>query len=94
MELLTNRLTLKQWSEDLRDPFAKMNFDDEVVGDLGGPYDRAKSDRKFDRYREPYDVNCLSRWALTDLNAQFVGYAGVIKNDDLSHPIGEHWDIG
>jgi len=94
MELRTNRLTLKQWSEDLRDPFAQMNMDSEVMADLGGPYDRANSDRKFDRYCKAYNMDGLSRWALIDLEGQFVGYAGVIKNDDLSHSLGEHWDIG
>lgn len=94
MELRTDRLILKLWTEDLRESFAQMNTNSEVMADLGGPYDRAKSDRKFDRYRQSYDVGGLSRWALIDGCGKFVGYSGVIKNNDPSHPLGRHFDIG
>lgn len=94
MEIRTNRLILKQWTENLREPFAQMNTDAAVMADLGGPYNRAKSDRKFDRYRKSFDEDGLSRWALIDSNGEFVGYAGVIKSHDLSHPLGRHFDIG
>lgn len=94
MELRTDRLILKQWTENLREPFAQMNSDAAVMADLGGPYARIRSDKKFDRYRQSFDDNGISRWALTNLDGQFVGYAGIITNNDLTHPLGKHWDIG
>lgn len=92
--LRTSRLRLQPWNESHRDGFAALNADAEVMADLGGPLDRARSDDKFDRYRAEFDRNGVSRWALEDGEGRFVGYSGVMFRADPRHPLGPHYDVG
>ena len=85
---------LRQWSEALREPFADMQSDPEVMADLGGPFNRADRNKKFDRYRDGWEFEGISRWAVVDRNGKFIGYAGVMKAGGLDHPLGSHYEIG
>jgi RimJ/RimL family protein N-acetyltransferase len=85
---------LQKWSEAHREPFADMQRDPEVMADLGGPFDRADSYMKFDRYRDAWKSNRVSRWAVVDMAESFLGYAGVIKAGDADHPLGLHYEVG
>ena len=85
---------LRRWSEIYRDAFVEMQYDPEVMADLGGPFDRADSSVKFDRYLNAWNVHGISRWAVVDHAFGFLGYAGVMKSGDPDHPLGSHYEIG
>jgi RimJ/RimL family protein N-acetyltransferase len=89
----TARLTLRNWRPADRDDFAHLNADPEVMEDLGGPLDRARSDAKFDRYVAAFAECGFSRWALEDSTGEFVGYTGVMPSA-ANHPLGRHAEIG
>jgi RimJ/RimL family protein N-acetyltransferase len=89
----SDRLRLRNWRDSDRDAFAALNANPEVTQDLGGPLDRTQSDAKFDRYVAAFDQYGFCRWALEDLNGQFLGYTGVMPSRP-GHPLGPHADIG
>ena len=91
--ICSGRLRLRNWRESDRDAFAGLNAAPEVTQDLGGPLDRSESDAKFDRYVAAFDQCGFCRWALEDLDGQFLGYAGVMPSRP-GHPLGPHADIG
>lgn len=85
---------LQRWSERHWDGFAEMQSDPDVMADLGGPFEKFASREKFDRYREAWEVDGISRWAVVDPVGEFLGYAGVMARGDLTHPLGSHHEIG
>lgn len=91
--LTTPRLTLRSWRETDRDEFAALNADPEVMWDLGGPFVRADSDAKFDRYRATFHQHGFSRLAIEERQGRFVGYAGIMPAAP-NHPLGPHVEIG
>ena len=95
--LRTERLTLRRWQESDRTPFAKMNADEEVMADLGGPLSREDSDRKYDRFAGAFESHGYGRWvvegSIGDAAPGFIGYTGIMANGG-DHPLGEHSDIG
>jgi RimJ/RimL family protein N-acetyltransferase len=94
MSAAAPQFELRQWREDFREGFAEMHADSAVMFDLGGPFDRGASDAKFDRYREAWESDRISRWAIADVAGTFLGYVGVMKHGDPRHPLGTHYEIG
>ena len=93
MILTTARLGLRPWREEDRAAFAALAADPEVMRDLGGPLDRARSDAKLDRYRAAFDRHGFCRWAVESLSEEFLGYAGIMPLGP-SHPLGPGVEIG
>ncbi|WP_026941144.1 GNAT family N-acetyltransferase [Hellea balneolensis] len=93
MCLETARLQLRHWREADRDEFAALHADLEVNADLGGPFSRQKSDKKFARYINAQTKQGYSRWVVDSLNGDFLGYAGIMRISE-SHPLGLHNEIG
>ena len=89
----TSRLLLRRWRPGDRNSFAALHADPEVMLDLGGPLDRAASDRKFDRYVAAFEQHGYSRWVLENCAGHFLGYTGIMPSD-LRHPLGLHSEIG
>ncbi len=91
--LQTERLTLRSWRESDREDFAALNSDPEVMADLGGPRDRARSDAKFDRFTAAFAEHGFCRWLVEDPEGRFAGYTGIMPSP-VAHPLGPHVDIG
>jgi RimJ/RimL family protein N-acetyltransferase len=85
---------LERLSETHRDAFCAMQSEHAVMADLGGPFERADSDAKFDRYVAAWRDHGVSRWAVVDDVGAFLGYCGVMWRDTVEHPLGRHHEIG
>ena len=92
-EIHSRRLVLRPWQRSDRDDFAHMNEDTEVMADLGGPLSRSASNEKLERFRGVFDRHGITRWVVTDPRGQFLGYCGIVVQDD-HHPLGPHHEIG
>ena len=61
--------------------------------DLGGPIDRAASDRKLDSYMSAFETHGYGRWLIEDHAGTFLGYTGVMPRQEAP-PLGFHNEIG
>ena len=76
--LRTERLLLREWLDGDREPFAALNADPEVAEYLGGPLDRAGSDRLVDRIRARWRSDGHGLWAVERLDdGLFIGFVGL-----------------
>lgn len=74
----TERLLLRQWREDDRDPFAAMNADPEVMRHFPSVLDREASDGVLDRLRAAVDEQGWGLWAVERLDTgQLLGFTGL-----------------
>lgn len=61
---LTDRLVLRQWREEDREPFAAMNADPEVMQHLPAMLDRQASDAMLDRLHDSIEEQGWGLWAV------------------------------
>jgi RimJ/RimL family protein N-acetyltransferase len=74
----TERLLLRHWREEDRDPFAVMNGDPLVMEHLQGPMSRERSDDFVDRIEANWDEHGWGLWAVEVVGGPpFVGYVGL-----------------
>jgi RimJ/RimL family protein N-acetyltransferase len=74
----TERLLLRQWREDDREPFAAMNADPEVMRHFPSALDREASDAVLDRLRAAVDEQGWGLWAVERLDTgQLLGFTGL-----------------
>jgi ribosomal-protein-alanine N-acetyltransferase len=76
--ITTERLLLRRWCEDDREPFAEMMADPAFNRYMPGPFDRAESDVMVDRFRERFEIDGFSMWvAELPGEARFIGCVGL-----------------
>lgn len=106
MPLKTERLTLRRWRDEDREPFAALNADPEVMEFYASTLTREESDGLAQRIDAPFDDKGISFWAVeVQGGAAFIGFVGLnIPIDDTlpfmpAVEVGwrlarEHWGHG
>jgi RimJ/RimL family protein N-acetyltransferase len=76
-ELRTQRLRLRRWLPDDREPFARLNADPRVVEFFPGPLSRAESDAVADRIEAHFHRHGFGLWAVEISGiTRFAGFIG------------------
>lgn len=76
--LRTDRLVLRHWREEDRDPWAALNADPEVRHHFPNVLDRAGSDAEFDRHAERLERRGWGLWAVEVVRGEsFIGFIGL-----------------
>jgi RimJ/RimL family protein N-acetyltransferase len=76
--LTTERLALREWRDQDREPFAALNADPHVAAHLSGPLDRAASDAFIDRIVARWASDGHGLWAVERLDdSSFLGFIGL-----------------
>ena len=77
-ELRTDRLLLRRWREEDRQPFARLNDDPVVMEFFPGRLNREKSDELVDRIESDFEVQGYGLWAAEVPGiAPFIGFVGL-----------------
>ncbi len=93
-ELNTDRLLLRQWREEDREPWAALCADPEVMEFLSSSRDRATSDIAIDRWRSRIEQQGWAFWAVeVKGTGEFIGMAGLQVPAD-PHPYLPYTEIG
>jgi RimJ/RimL family protein N-acetyltransferase len=85
IEFDTDRLSLRQWRDEDREPFARLNADLRVMEFFPSVLDRVASDAMVDRLQALIAERGWGLWAVeTQTSKQFIGYVGLhIPKPDL-----------
>jgi RimJ/RimL family protein N-acetyltransferase len=85
IEFNTNRLRLRQWRDEDREPFARLNGDSRVMEFYPSVLDRAASDAMIDRVQALIADRGWGLWAVEiEATQEFIGYVGLhIPKPDL-----------
>ena len=75
-ELRTERLLLRQWRDEDREPWADLNADPEVMRYFPSTQTRAETDAAFDRISAGLADRGWGLWAV-DLDGEFLGFTGL-----------------
>jgi RimJ/RimL family protein N-acetyltransferase len=76
--LMTDRLLLREWRDEDRQPFAELNADPRVAEFLGQPLDRAASDALVDRIVAHWAADGHGQWAVERVeDGGFLGFTGL-----------------
>lgn len=77
-EIRTERLLMRRWRDEDREPFAAMNADPEVMRHFPAPLARSASDALVDRLDGLFAQHGWGVWALETLGTgQFIGFTGL-----------------
>jgi RimJ/RimL family protein N-acetyltransferase len=77
-EVHTERLLLRRWRAEDREPFAAMNADSVVMEHFPALMTRRESDAFVDRVEEKFDANGFGLWAVEVRGvADFIGFVGL-----------------
>jgi len=99
----TDRLLLRRWRKEDREPFAAMNADPAVMEHMQGPLTRERSDAFVDRIEAHWGEHGWGLWAVeVPGTAPFVGYVGLWPADYVQPGMVEvgwrlaraHWGNG
>lgn len=72
----TERLVLREWTDDDREPFAALNADPVVMEFFPSTLSRAESDAFVDRIQGHFRDHGYGLWAL-EADGEFLGYTGL-----------------
>ena len=76
--LETERLKLRRWRGDDREPFAELNRDAEVMEHFPARLSRAQSDDLVEAIEAGFEVHGFGLWALeVHESGEFIGFAGL-----------------
>ena len=75
-ELRTDRLLLRHWREEDREPFAEMNADPAVMEHFPARLTRAESDAFVDRVQQGFADRGFGLWAV-EADGELVGFTGL-----------------
>lgn len=74
----TDRLVLRRWREEDREPFAALNADPEVMRYFVRPLTREESDRLVDRIEARFEADGIGQWAVERReDGRFLGFTGL-----------------
>ena len=77
-ELVTERLILRRWRDEDREPFAALNGDPVVMEHFPARLSRTESDAFVDRIEEKFDANGYGLWAVEAKDTgEFIGFVGL-----------------
>ena len=76
-ELRTDRLLLRAWRSEDREPFAAMNADPVVMEHFPAPLTRDQSDGFVDRIEQHFAEHGYGLWAVQD-DTGFLGFTGLM----------------
>jgi ribosomal-protein-alanine N-acetyltransferase len=79
-ELRTERLLLRRWREEDREPWAALNADPEVMEHFPSVLDRAESDVWFTAVDAHFNQHGYGLWAV-DVDGRFAGFTGLRWTD-------------
>src|SRR5258707_13642340 len=78
IEFNTERLRLRQWAPQDREPFAVMNADPEVMRYFAGVETRDGSFRAIDVWQSQLEERGWSNWAVEHVESRaFIGFVGL-----------------
>jgi RimJ/RimL family protein N-acetyltransferase len=78
IELVTERLRMRQWRETDREPFAQLNTDPRVMAFFPKPLSRLESDAMAERIESRITANGWGFWAVEHLvSHEFIGFVGL-----------------
>jgi RimJ/RimL family protein N-acetyltransferase len=74
----TDRLLLRRWRDDDREPFARMNADPAVMEHFPAPLTREQSEEMIDRVEAHFEERGFGLWALeVTRTGEFIGFTGL-----------------
>ena len=92
--LQTKRLTMRQWRDADREPFAAMNADSAVMRYFPAALDRSQSDALVDRLASSIDRNGWGFWAVEiSGTGKFIGFVG-LNVPSVQFPFSPCTEIG
>lgn len=92
-ELRTERLLMRRWRDEDREPFAVLNADPEVMEFLA-TRNRQESDDMIDRFELSFEIYGFGLWALETLDGgEFIGLAG-LSNVAFTAPFTPEVEVG
>lgn len=78
IKIETERLILREWQEDDREAFARMNIDPIVMEFLPRTLDRAASDKLFKRFQKHFKAHGFGLFAMERKeDGEFIGFVGL-----------------
>jgi RimJ/RimL family protein N-acetyltransferase len=78
IEIETPRLTLREWRESDREPFAAVNADPAVMEFFEAPQSRTTSDASINAWQAQFAAQGWSNWAVElRESAEFIGFTGL-----------------